>query len=201
MSNKFIGIASAAALALSLAACGSHNDTTTTADTSMANDTTAFDAGNAGAGNTAMDTAAQATGGQAFANMAAASDAFEIASSKLALDQSASPAIKTFANQMIAAHTKSTDKLKATTAGLTPAITPDPKLNADQQAKLDSLKGLTGTAFDTAYIAAQQQAHQQAYDMLTAYGATGDVPALKTFAAGLAPTVAAHLNMAKGLKA
>jgi putative membrane protein len=196
-----MGIASAAALALALSACGSRTDTANSPDATMANDTAGFDAANAGATGANMGAAARPAAGQTFVNTAAASDAFEIASSKLALDNSSSAAIKKYANQMIAAHTASTDKLKATVSGLTPALTPDPTLNADQQAKLDSLKGLTGTAFDTAYIAAQQQAHQQAYDMLTAYGATGDVPALKTFATGLAPTVAAHLNRAKGLKA
>lgn len=72
---------------------------------------------------------------------------------------------------------------------------------APQQATVDSLKTLKGAAFDAAYISAQQSGHQQTLDALKAYGATGDVPALKTFATGLTPTVAAHLNMAKALKA
>jgi len=36
---------------------------------------------------------------------------------------------------------------------------------------------------------------------LKGYAAAGDVSALKSFAGGLVPTVTAHLNMAKGLKA
>ena len=197
MLNKTMVILSASALAL--AACGQKTDAAGTTDTTLAtNDGAAFDAGNVGAADANMT--APATGGQVFANTAAASDAFEIATSKLALDNSNSAAVKKYANQMIAAHTTSTDKLKATTAGLTPAITPDPALNAEQQATVDALKAKKGADFDTAYIAAQQSGHQQTLDALKAYGATGDVPALKTFASGLAPTVAAHLNMAKGLK-
>lgn len=197
MLKKTMMILSASALALT--ACGPKNETANTGDTAMmANDGAAFDAGNVGMTDTNRTT--PATGGQVFANNAAASDAFEIASSKLALDNSNSAAVKKFANQMIAAHTASTDKLKATTADLTPTITPDPALNAEQQATLDSLKTKKGADFDTAYIAAQQAAHQQTLDMLRAYGATGDVPALKSFANTLAPTVAAHLNMAKELK-
>nr|WP_237243577.1 DUF4142 domain-containing protein [Sphingomonas sp. LK11] len=38
-------------------------------------------------------------------------------------------------------------------------------------------------------------------DALRGYATTGDVPALKSFASELVPTVTAHLNMAKGLKA
>jgi len=197
MLKKTMMILSASALAL--AACGQKTDTANTTDASLAtNDGAAFDAGNAGTAD--ANTVAPATGGQVFANTAAASDAFEIATSKLALDNSNSAAVKKYANQMIAAHTASTDKLKATTAGLTPAITPDPTLNAEQQATVDALKTKKGADFDTTYIAAQRSGHQQTLDLLKAYGATGDVPALKTFATGLAPTVAAHLNMAKGLK-
>jgi putative membrane protein len=198
MSMKLTMILSASALAL--AACGPKTETANGTD-AMANGA-AFDAGNAGVAATGTTAATPAaTGGQVFANGAAASDAFEIATSRLALDNSNSAAVKKYANQMIAAHTASTDKLKATTAGLSPAITPDPTLNAEQQAQLDGLKTKKGAEFDTAYIAAQQSGHQQTLDMLRGYAATGDVPALKTFASGLVPTVAAHLNMAKGLKA
>jgi len=197
MLKKSMVILSASVLAL--AACGQKTETTTNDTALVTNDTTAFDANTTSVAETNMT--APATGGQAFVNSAAASDAFEIATSKLALDNSSSAAVKKYANQMIAAHTASTDKLKATTAGLSPALTPDPKLNAEQQGIVDSLKTKTGADFDAAYIAGQQSGHQQTLDLLRGYAATGDVPALKTFASGLVPTVAAHLNMAKGLKA
>lgn len=197
MLNKTMVILSASALAL--AACGPKTETTNTTDTSMTtNDAGTFDANTTAM--TDMNTTAPATGGQVFANTAAASDAFEIATSKLALENSNSADVKKFANQMITAHTASTDKLKATTAGLNLPITPDPKLNAEQQTILDSLKTKKGADFDTAYIAGQRTGHQETLDMLKAYAATGDVPALKTLAQGLVPTVAAHLNMAKSLK-
>lgn len=197
MSKKTMVILSASALAL--AACGPKTETANTTDTSVVtNDAGAFDAGNAGMA--ATNTTAPASAGQTFANTAAASDAFEIATSRLALDTSKSASVKKYANQMITAHTGSTDKLKSTTAGLTPAITPDPTLNAAQQASLDALKTKTGADFDAAYISAQQSGHQETLDALKAYAATGDVPALKTFATGLVPTVTAHLNMAKSLK-
>ncbi|MEH3159315.1 MAG: DUF4142 domain-containing protein [Sphingomonas taxi] len=189
-----------AASALALAACGQRDGTANTADANLAtNEAAGFDAGNVGVAATNTATPA-ASGAQAFANTAAASDAFEIETSKLALDNSNSAAVKKYANQMIAAHTASTAKLKATTADLTPSVTPDPTLNAEQQATLDALKAKKGADFDTAYIAGQTSGHQQALDMLKAYAATGESPALKSFASGLAPTVAAHLNMVKGLK-
>jgi putative membrane protein len=195
MNFKTLALVSVAAL--SLAACGKKADDTTAVDNSTYANSTATDV-NAVGSNDAM--AAPASGGQAFVNMAAASDAFEIETSKLAVTNGASAAVKKFAGQMITAHEGSTAKLKALTATLSPALTPDPALSAEQQQKLADLKTKQGNDFDTAYAAAQVAGHQQTLDTLKGYAATGDVPQLKTFASGLAPTVAAHLNMAKGLK-
>jgi putative membrane protein len=193
MKLKTLALVSVAAL--SLAACGKKADDTTAADNGSAATAPYVNA------NGASDVAtAPVSGGQAFVNMAAASDAFEIETSKLAATNSASAAVKKFAAQMITAHEGSTAKLKALTATLSPALTPDPMLNAEQQQKLADLKTKQGADFDAAYAADQVSGHQQTLDTLKGYAATGDVPQLKTFASGLAPTVAAHLNMAKSLK-
>lgn len=193
MKLKTLALVSVAAL--SLAACGKKADDTTAADNGSAATAPYVNA------NVASDVAtAPASGGQAFVNMAAASDAFEIETSKLAATNGASAAVKKFAAQMITAHEGSTAKLKALTATLSPALTPDPMLNAEQQQKLADLKTKQGADFDAAYAADQVAGHQQTLDTLKGYAATGDVPQLKTFASGLAPTVAAHLNMAKSLK-
>ncbi|MDO7841811.1 DUF4142 domain-containing protein [Sphingomonas immobilis] len=192
MKIKSLVLLSAATLTLS--ACGHKTESTdVTSNATTVSDTTT--------NTVAVAPAPAASGGQTFANTAASSDAFEIATSKAALETSTSASVKKFAQMMIDAHTKSTDKLKSTAAGLSPAITPDPTLTADQQSKLDALKTLKGADFDKAYIDAQTGGHQQTLDALKAYAATGDVPALKAFASDLVPTVTAHLNMAKGLKA
>ncbi|MDR6113873.1 MULTISPECIES: DUF4142 domain-containing protein [unclassified Sphingomonas] len=178
---------------LALAGCGKKQDATPADTTNSVAAANQLDA--------ATPTPAAVSASQSFVNTAAASDAFEIESSKLALTNGSSASVKSYARKMIEAHTASTAKLKATTATLSPALTPDPALNAEQQQTIDQLKSLNGAAFDQAYIAAQAAGHQQTLDALKAYAATGDVPQLKTFANGLIPTVAAHLNMAKGLKA
>ena len=199
MIRATLALATTAAIALS--SCGPKTDTanvTTTETNVSSSDTMTVNEDNAmGATNSA---APAATTAQAFVNTAAASDAFEIASSKLALDNSSSASIKKFANQMITAHEGSTAKLKKITGGLSPALTPDPTLTPDQQAKLDDMKGKKGADFDAAYAAAQHGGHLATPDALMAYAASGDVPALKDFASGLVPTVTAHLNMANALK-
>ena len=195
MTSKLVIFLSGTVLAL--VACGKHE---------AATDNAANDVNMAATDNSAMANAdANAVApspltAQGFVNAAAASDNFEISSSKLAAAQASSAAVKKFATQMITAHTASTAKLKSTLAGMSPAITPDDTLTAEQQAALDGLKGTTGADFDSAYAAAQVDAHQKTLDALNNYAASGDNEALKTFAKGLVPTVTAHLNLARGLK-
>jgi len=184
---RFVAITTLSAAALALAGCGQKATTTTETNNVVIVDTDES--------ATPVTSAAQT-----FANDAAASDAFEIATSKLALTNGSASAIKKFAQKMIEAHTDSTAKLKTAAAAASPAIMLDATLTAEQQRKLDSLKGLSGAAFDRAYAAAQVEGHQKTLDALRAYSASGDVPALESFATTLTPTVAAHLNMANGLK-
>ncbi|MBN8813431.1 MULTISPECIES: DUF4142 domain-containing protein [Sphingomonas] len=183
------------AAGLALAGCGSKTETTGSDTTTVATNTDGSMMANG------MGTAPAASAGQAFANAAAASDAFEIETSKLAQGQSQSAAIKKFADAMIKAHTESTAKLKTAASAAAPAITPDPALTAAQQQALDSLKPLKGAEFDKAYAAAQVDAHQKTLDAVKATVGNKDVPQqLRDFATRLIPTVTAHLNMAKGLK-
>lgn len=194
MTSKTMMFLSAAVLAT--AACSKHDNANTTGN-DMATDANMADNGMI-ANETA--TAPSPLTAQGFANAAAASDKFEIESSKLAAASASSAGVKSFAAKMVTAHTESTAKLKSTLAGMSPAVTPDDTLSADQQAKLDSLKGLKGAEFDSAYATAQTEAHQKTLDALNAYSASGDNDKLKAFAAGMVPTVTAHLNLAKGLK-
>ena len=192
MTSKVLMVVSASALAL--AACGQRNEEAGS-DVNVAVDNGVVVPDNGMTADAALPTSAQG-----FANTAAASDRFEIESSRLAATQGQSAAIKSFAAKMISAHQESTAKLKTTLSGLNPPVTPDDTLSVAQRADLDGLKGKTGAEFDTAYAAAQVKAHQAALDALNAYAASGDTPALKEFASGMVPTVTAHLNMAKGLK-
>ena len=189
---KYAATIAISALALSLASCGSKDD----AATPVATETVASEA----MPDMASSMAADASSGQAFANAAASSDAFEIATSKLAADMGSSAKVKTFAQQMIKAHTDSTAKLKTAAAAASPVITPVPEMTAMQQQTLADLKTKSGAAFDTAYITAQADAHQMTLDKLKAYSASGDVPSLKAFATELVPIVTGHLNMAKGMQ-
>lgn len=186
MKHSLLFVASLAAVSVA----GCKNEEAATPDATMTTASTDM---------AATTSAPVANPDQEFANTAAASDAFEIQSSQLAQEKASAAKVKTFAAQMIKAHTDSTAKLKTAAGAATPAITPQPQLTATQQQTIDALKTKSGAEFDEAYIQAQTDAHQMTLASLRAYAANGGVPSLKTFAAELVPVVTAHLNMAKGL--
>jgi len=187
---KTATILTLSAFALTLSACSKKDDADAPATTAAEADAMASDPSSA---------VPAASAGQTFADTAAASDAFEIETSRLAADKAQSARIKSFAAGMIKAHTDSTAKLAGAAAKANPPITPAATLNATQQATLDTLRSRSGADFDTAYAKAQVDAHQMTLDALKAYAASGDVPSLKTFAGEMVPVVTGHLNMAKGL--
>jgi len=197
---KHILIASTAAMALSLAACGPKAEQA--ADNAANTASEAAAAADAMASNTMVDVkqAVSATPtGQEFINKAGASDAFEIAAAKLAVTNASSQAVKTFAAEMITAHTESTAKIKAAAAKATPALVADATLSDDQKEDLAELGKKKGAEFDEAYIDEQVDAHQDALAMIRDYAEHGDTPSLKAAAGELAPIVQKHLDHAKSL--
>lgn len=134
-----------------------------------------------------------------FMTMAASSDQFEIQSSQLALQASQNPAVRNFANMMIAHHTATTQNLAAAaqSAGLVP---PPPQLVPQHQALLDQLRAAgSGASFDAAYKQAQIQSHTEALQLMQGYANGGDVPALRQVAAAAVPIVTQHLQQAQNL--
>lgn len=138
------------------------------------------------------------TDDQGFASTAAASDAFEIASGNLAREKATVQGLKDFGAMMVADHTKSTADLKAAAANV-PGVTPNPALNAEQQANLDALRAASGTQFDTLYKAQQVDAHTKALTALQSYAAGGTAQPFKDFATKTAPVVEKHLGEIRGM--
>jgi putative membrane protein len=133
-----------------------------------------------------------------FVTEAATSDMFEIASSKLALDK-ADPATKTFAQQMIADHTKTSTEMKAMVdSGKVKAAIPT-AMTSSQQSMIEKLNGLQGDDFNKQYHSDQVSAHKDAVDLFKRYGDGGDNADLKTWAATTRPALEHHLMMAQDL--
>lgn len=197
MNRNFL-IVSTAALALSLTACGPKAEKA--ADDAANTAVETADAAGAMASNAMVDVkqAVSATPtAQEFINKAGASDAFEIAAAKLAATNGSSNEVKSFAADMITAHTDSTTKIK-TAAGLS-SLSPDATLSDDQKEDLADLGKKKGAEFDEAYIDGQIDAHQDALAMVRDYAEHGDNAALKTTAGELAPVIQKHLDHAKSL--
>ncbi|UAJ10739.1 DUF4142 domain-containing protein [Polymorphobacter megasporae] len=128
---------------------------------------------------------------------AGASDMFEIESAKLETG-SADPQVASFAQMMIADHSKSTsDVMAAAAADGLPAMTP--KMTPKQESMIDSLKRTSGTARDTLYKKQQIQAHRDTLMFQKQFAMSGDKPQLKATAGMIVPVVEKHLDMIKGM--
>jgi putative membrane protein len=188
--------ASAAAALLALAACNNGaNDTN--APSAVTNAEVAATP-SANPASTDLSTT-DVTKAPNFVTLVAASDMFEIQSSKIALQRSTNPDVKRFAQMMIDAHGKTTATLKQLIAGQS-NLSPPTALPQDLQAKLDQLGSVSPADFDATYLNDQIDGHQSALNVMQRYAQDGDLEPLKQFAAHTAPIVQQHLDKAKKLR-
>ena len=131
--------------------------------------------------------------------IAVSNNLFEIESSRLALQRSQSPAVKEFANRMVAEHTRAASKLKAALNEANLPIPPE-KLSAKDQSVYDSLNTTQGAAFDKAYVEAQYNAHVEAVNLFRAYSEHGDNAHLKELSARYLPTLEDRLGQISNLR-
>lgn len=199
MQNK-IRWTAAAAMSLALVACGrseeQQSDNLTTVNEVGSVDNMS-DPNMMAGGNMAAPGAAMAP--QEFVSQAAASDMFEIETSRVAANQAQDPKVKQFAQMLVADHTKSTNELKTIAASLQPAVTVAPTLRADMQSKLDALKSAEGAEFDRLYMSQQIPAHQEALTLHRSFADAGQEQQLKTFASKTADVVQKHLTEAQAI--
>jgi putative membrane protein len=130
-----------------------------------------------------------------FVKQVAVSDIFEIESSKLAAEK-ADAATKTFAQQMIKDHTKTSTELKSMAQGTEIPTAMD----SSHQSKLDKLRGLNGVDFTKQYRSDQVSAHKDAVSLFERYANGGDNDKLKAWAAKTLPDLKHHLRMAQELE-
>lgn len=186
MKKNILLISLVAAASLFQACSGNHSgksgDTTkSTADSAKVSDT-AKTSGTAAAN---PDTA--------FANKAAVGGMAEVALGKLALSKSSDAKIKQFANQMVTDHGKANDEL--TGIAKNKNITLPATIDAEHQAKMDSLSKLSGAEFNKAYVMAMIAGHKKTLDLMQSEASGGQDAELKAFAAKTAPVVKMHLDM------
>lgn len=184
-----------------LGACGDHSNVQRANSADLGNSPTAPSVKSGNVTGELHNTASPiAPSAQDFANTIAASDEFEIETSKFALTNARSPAVEDFARKMIDAHKQSTEKLKKAAGSAAPTITPDATLAPDQLKALEQLHAKKGADFDQQYVLLQRDAHQRTLAALKDYSVKGDQPPLNAFANAVIPIVSEHLAMARNLK-
>lgn len=197
---KHVLMLTAAAAALTLAACNKPADKTAAdaGQTATAATDATQDAVGAAVGQTSAATMGSHDTG-AFVSNASQSDMYEVQAAKIAGTRAKHAEVKAFAKMMIAEHTAMMNEMKplVTAAGQTPAD----KLDERRQGFLDNLKSASDADFDKTYIDQQVAAHGEALTLMQGYADGGGDAGLKAGAAKGAPKVQMHLDKAKAIQA
>jgi putative membrane protein len=145
--------------------------------------------------NSALDIAPAAAD---FVKEVAISDMFEIESSKLA-EQKGTAQEKSFAQQMVTDHTKTSAELKQlVSSGKVKAELPS-AIDSSHRSKLNKLQDASGKNFSSDFDSDQVSAHKDAVSLFERYAKSGDNPDLKDWAGKTLPTLQHHLEMAQEL--
>lgn len=136
--------------------------------------------------------------GPTFLQMAASSNQWEIQSSQVALQRSTDPAIRNFAQMIIADHQQLGAQMMAAAqaAGLPP---PPQAMMPEEQQMLAQLQSAPAGSFDAMYRDMQIAAHQKAIGLFQNYAASGDIPTLRATASQGLPVLQKHLATAQAL--
>jgi putative membrane protein len=129
-----------------------------------------------------------------FMQSAAHSDQNEMQLSKMALTKGVSATTKTYANQMITDHTKSSAMLKPIAAKA--GVTLPTDMDAEHKALAPTMAKLTGKEFETKYLAQMVTDHQKTANTLKAHQAMTKDTQLQGWISTTLPVVEGHLSMA-----
>jgi putative membrane protein len=184
-----------------LGACKKGNNAT---DTTMAGAGATDTSMAAGTGSsTSMKAPATAmTDAQIFAMLAAANQG-EIDAGKMASTKATNASVKSFARDMVTAHTKMLDDGNALAKKLnvTPDTTAADSINAMNQSTAATLTAAAkGAAFDSAYVNAQVAGHQYVLDMIKRAEGQAQSADLKSALTAAEPKVQQHLDRIKDIQ-
>jgi putative membrane protein len=135
-----------------------------------------------------------------YVQKASASDQFEIQSGGIASQKATNADVKTFAQMMVADHTKSSEKIAAA-AKSDGATSVSAALDPAHDEQLQSLQKMSGPEFDRLYMDMQVKGHTEALQLHRSYSESGDDAKLKAVATEIVPVVSHHLDEAKRIAA
>lgn len=123
----------------------------------------------------------------------------EIQMSKLALQKSSNPDVKSFAQRMIKDHTAADKKIEALAKSKN--ITLPNGISAEQKATYALLNKTSGARFDELFMDDNVSDHEAAVKDFTAQANGATDPDVKAFAAETLKTLKQHLQLAKDVRA
>ena len=128
-----------------------------------------------------------------FAKMAAQGGLFEVKSSEIALKKTHNMQVMNVARRMVKEHSAANAELMTVAQDnkMTLPAETDPK----HQAIIAKLSGLSGAAFDKAYMASQETAHTQTVALFEKEISMGKNTGLTAFASKNLPTIEDHTKM------
>jgi putative membrane protein len=125
------------------------------------------------------------------------SNLFAIEESRLALDRTGDPQVKTFARRLVEDHESAEAELKAAAEGSGAAV--PMTLDQEHRTRLTALRGRSGTDFDKAYVADQGENHSNALTLYGDYMLWGEYEKLHALAIKMIPITEAELKDAQVL--
>src|SRR5271169_4519079 len=132
-----------------------------------------------------------------FVTRASNSNLFVIEESRLALDRTGDPKVKTFARRLVEDHENAEAELKAAAEGSGAAV--PMTLDQDRQTRLTALQGKSGVDFDKTYVADQGENHSNALTLYGDYMLWGEYEKLHALAIKMIPITEAELKEAQTL--
>jgi len=139
--------------------------------------------------------------GETAALIKAANDA-EIAAAQLALERSQSDEVRSFASMMIDDHQKSDQQVAPFVPGGGLATGPAARFGQEAAQQKQQLSGLSGAAFDSAYVADQAQEHSRLLAALDRAldASAGREPSFQELLRTTREMAAGHLTRARQLQ-
>lgn len=132
---------------------------------------------------TAQNVGSGQTGGSvAFVREAGNAGRFEVQSGRLALERSRHVAVRGYAGQAVKDADAMLGRVTFINNANVGATMPD-GMDTNQQARLVQLAGLSGPDFDRAYMQSQIEVGERLRKTFTDYGANGEAPTMRVYAA------------------
>jgi putative membrane protein len=132
-----------------------------------------------------------------FVTRASNANLFAVEESRLALDRTGDPKLKTFAHQLVEDHARAEAELLTAAEGSGAAV--PTALDQEHQTRLTALQGKSGADFDKGYVAAQGENHSNALTLYADYMLWGEYEKLHALAIKMIPITEAQLKQAQVL--